>query len=59
MDLNSDGKFLIITPDRMGKTALVTSRICTRPTAFDFDGDFDLVVGNFKGTVYWFEGEGK
>lgn len=36
-------------------------RICTRPTAVDWDsdGDLDLLVGNFKGTLYVFKGEGK
>ena len=35
--------------------------ICTRPWAVDWDGDgnLDLVVGNFGGTFYLFEGTGK
>ena len=35
-------------------------KICTRPTAVDWNGDgkLDLVVGNFGGTVYLFKGEG-
>jgi len=35
--------------------------ICTRPFAADWDSDgrLDLVVGNFSGTFYWFQGEGK
>ena len=35
--------------------------ICTRPWAVDWNGDgkLDLVVGNFGGTFYVFEGQGK
>jgi hypothetical protein len=35
--------------------------ICTRPTAVDWDGDgkLDLITGNFTGTFYLFQGEGK
>jgi hypothetical protein len=36
-------------------------RICTRPTAVDFDndGDLDIVTGNFGGTFVHFAGAGK
>lgn len=39
----------------------ITDRICTRPTAADLNGDghLDLVVGNFSGTFYLYEGKGK
>ncbi len=54
----TDGEPLIIPikgPEQM------TENICTRPFAVDWNGDghLDLVVGNFAGTFYWFEGQGK
>jgi len=38
----------------------ITDRICTRPTAVDFDGDgdLDIVSGNFSGTFVLFVGAG-
>jgi len=39
----------------------MVEKICTRPTATDWDGDghTDLIVGNFAGTFYIFKGEGE
>ena len=55
----TDGKPLEITPGKGGDAAI--DRICTRPTAVDWDADghLDLVVGNFAGTFVLFKGEGK
>ena len=54
----TDQKPLII-PIKDTKSEM-TRNICTRPTATDWnaDGKLDLVVGNFEGTFYLFEGEG-
>lgn len=53
----TDGEPLILPADEKS----VTDKICTRPTAVDYDGDgdLDIVAGNFSGTFCLFEGEGK
>lgn len=53
----TDDKVLIIPANNEDG---VIEKICTRPTAVDWDSDghTDLVVGNFAGTFYVFKGEG-
>jgi hypothetical protein len=56
----TDGEPLILPRKAAGDDDDVVVRICTRPTAVDFDGDgqLDIVSGNFAGTFYFFKGEG-
>src|SRR4028119_2305286 len=58
----TDGEPLIIpVKSKPGEGDDWAKNICTRPFATDWDGDghLDLVVGNFPGTFYLFEGQGK
>jgi hypothetical protein len=57
----NDNQPLIVTAPQGGEGYDSTvDRICTRPTAVDWDGDghLDLVVGNFVGQFAVFKGEG-
>jgi uncharacterized protein YecT (DUF1311 family) len=58
----TDGKLLQVVSDLDGTSDdRLTQNICTRPFAVDWDGDgdLDIVAGNFAGTFFMFNGEGK
>lgn len=56
----TDGEPLLLPRKGTAESDEILVRICTRPTAVDFDGDghLDIVSGNFEGTFYLFKGEG-
>jgi hypothetical protein len=57
--LNGTDKEPLIIPIKDQKNEQLEN-ICTRPTAVDWNGDgkLDLIVGNFAGSFYVFNGEG-
>lgn len=57
----TDGEPLILPRKAADNDDDIVVRICTRPTAVDFDGDgkLDIVSGNFAGTFFLFKGEGE
>lgn len=59
--LGTDGKLLQVHCECGDDSDMRRENICTRPFAFDWNGDgrLDIVTGNFAGTFYLFTGEGK